>query len=498
MIKNSLEQKLSQRFSPSQIQLMNMLAMPVLVFEQYLSNEIESNPALDIVDYSGESPQQDNPPEENPEENNPAENDESLAGDRQDDFDLSDYMYEDEAPDYVPSSSQKDEDAGDRNSFIAAQRSQSSFVEHLLEQLQMESLTEKQMAIGRYIIGNLDANGYLRRSLEAVSDDLAFSVAVEASPQEIGQVLEIIQTFDPPGVGATSLQQCLLLQLRQQPDTPSTKLARRIVTDFFPALGKKNYDHILERAGCSREELSRAVEEIARLNPKPGGSYSPQAEDPSMDVTPDFIVRVDQGRVEVSLWGADNLPPLRISRQYTDLLNGLAKVEKPSKSQQETAAFVRNKIDAARWFIDAVAGRRATLLRIMQAIARRQEKYLLSGDVADLVPLGLKDIATDVSMDISTVSRVASQKYADTPYGVMRLKDFFSEGSVNRDGEDISTREIKQSLDHLIRAEDKQSPYTDEQLTALLSEKGYNIARRTVAKYREALGLPTARLRRKI
>ena len=496
MIKNIQQQKLAQRFSPSQIQLMNMLAMPALVFEQYLANEIESNPALD-ADYTPETSSEDTPSDEVAGENTTGADE--ASGEDRDDFDLADYMYEDEAPDYVPTSSQRDDPPqSDRNTFIAAQSAQNTFVEHLLDQLRMEPLSEDQMTIGRYIIGNLDADGYLRRTPEAIADDLAFSVGVNASPQQVEQVLEVIRGFDPPGVGAHSLQDCLSLQLRQMEDTPSVRLARRIVSDFFPALGKKNYAQIQERTGCSREELAGAVEEIARLNPKPGGAYSGTEEESSLDVTPDFIIRVEDDQVEVSLCEADSLPALRVSRQYTDLLDGLSRIAKPTRSQQETAAFVRSKIDAARWFIDAVAGRRATLLRIMQAIARRQKKYLLSGDVADMVPLGLKDIASDVSMDISTVSRVASQKYADTPYGVMRLKDFFSEGSVNRDGEDISTREIKQSLEALVQSEDKRSPYTDEQLTALLSEKGYNVARRTVAKYREALGLPTARLRRQV
>ena len=497
MIKNSLEQKLSQRFSPSQIQLMNMLAMPVLAFEEYLSNEIESNPALD-ADYDTDPSETDRELSPDDPESSLPEDDDPVSGDERDDFDISDYIFEDEDPDYVPSP-QRDEETGDRNSFVAAQGTQSSFTEHLLGQLHMEPLSEKQMVIGRYIIGNIDSDGYLRRDLQSISDDLAFSAAVEASQEEIRKVLEVIQTFDPPGIGALSLQQCLLLQLREESDNSTTALARRILTDFFDELSKKNYDRILERTGVSSEELSRAVTEISHLNPKPGGNYSQGGgEVQTLGVTPDFVVRIEDNRVEVGLSGMENIPRLKVSRQYSDMLRELGKVKKPSRSQQETVSFVRNKIDSARWFIDAVNQRRSTLLRIMQAIAKRQEKYLLSGDVGDMVPLGLKDIAADVSMDISTVSRVASQKYADTPYGVMRLKDFFSEGSVNRDGEDISTREIKQSLATVIGSEDKKSPLTDEQLTAILTDKGYNIARRTVAKYREALGFPTARLRREI
>lgn len=354
MIKNIQQQKLAQRFSPSQIQLMNMLAMPALVFEQYLANEIESNPALD-ADYTPETSSEDTPSDEAAGENT-AGADEASGEDR-DDFDLADYMYEDEAPDYVPTSSQRDDPPqSDRNTFIAAQSAQNTFVEHLLDQLRMEPLSEDQMTIGRYIIGNLDADGYLRRTPEAIADDLAFSVGVNASPQQVEQVLEVIRGFDPPGVGAHSLQDCLSLQLRQMENTPSVRLARRIVSDFFPALGKKNYAQIQERTGCSREELAGAVEEIARLNPKPGGAYSGTEEESSLDVTPDFIIRVEDDQVEVSLCEADSLPALRVSRQYTDLLDGLSKIAKPTKSQQETAAFVRSKIDAARWFIDAVYG----------------------------------------------------------------------------------------------------------------------------------------------
>lgn len=478
-----------------------MLAMPALAFEEYLANEIESNPALE-ADFESESPQEEgdnteadrndsDTPEADTRENNGSD-------DEREDFDLTDYMYEDETPDYVPSWPANERDTADRNTFIAAQGAQSSFSEHLTEQLLLEPLDEKQMTIGRYIIGNLDPDGYLRRDPESVADDLAFSGAANASAQEVEQVLDVIRTFDPPGVAARSLQQCLMLQLDRLPDSPATVLARRIVADYFPALAKKNFDIILDKTGCSRAELSQAIEEISRLNPKPGGAYISAAEEASPGVTPDFVIRIEDAQVETQLSESDELPSLRVSRQYGELLDTLSKVSAPTKSQQETAAFVRGKIDAARWFIDAVQQRRATLLRIMRAIARRQKRFLLSGDVADMVPLGLKDIAADVSMDISTVSRVASQKYADTPYGVMRLKDFFSEGAVNREGEDISTKEIKQSLAGFIHREDKHAPYTDEQLTALLSEKGYNIARRTVAKYREALGYPTARLRREL
>lgn len=501
MLKNSLEQKLSQRFSPSQIQLMNMLAMPALAFEQYLANEIESNPALD-VDYGAEVPADENA-ETGPDDAGDDENglDDGLDSDFDDDgedFDISDYMFEDEDPDYLPSNA-ADEDTGDRNAFISAQGAQDSFAEHLTDQLQMEPLSEKQMTIGRYVIGNIDADGYLRRDPQAIADDLAFTVGVDASPEEVEGVLAVIRTFDPAGVGAASLQECLALQLDREPDSAAVRLARRIVGELFDALGKKNYDRIREKTTCSREDLAGALSEIARLNPKPGGSYTanPLAVQ-GLGVTPDFVLRIENNRVEVSLCGMENIPPLKISRQYTDMMRDLSGGKKLTKSQQETAAFVRGKIDAARWFIDAVGQRRATLLRIMQAIARRQERFLLSGDVADMVPLGLKDIAGDVGMDISTVSRVTSQKYADTPYGVMSLKDFFSEGAVNSQGEDISTREIKQALEEMIREEDKQAPLTDEQITGLLSEKGYNIARRTVAKYREALGYPTARLRRGI
>lgn len=496
MIKNTQEQKLAQRFSPLQIQLMNMLAMPALAFEEYLANEIESNPALE-ADYPepGETDAPSDPSQDETDDDTPA----ADPAEADNDFDLEDYIYEDEAPDYVPSSSDRpDPQAGDRNTFIAAQGAQSSFTDHLTEQLLLEPLDETQRAIGRYIIGNLDPDGYLRRSTQEIADDLAFSGTADATAQQVEEVLDLIRTFDPPGVGAATLQQCLSLQLDQQPDTPAVTLARRIVSDYFPLLAKKNFDALLEKTGGSREELARAIEEIGRLNPKPGGAYLQGSEVSSSGVTPDFVVRIEDGRVETSLSESDHLPALRVSRQYAEMIRDLSKINAPTKSQQETAAFVRGKIDAARWFIEAVNQRRATLLRIMRAIAHRQRRYLLSGDVADMVPLGLKDIAADVSMDISTVSRVASQKYADTPYGVMRLKDFFSEGAVNREGEDISTREVKECLSGLIEGEDKNTPYTDEQLTALLGEKGYNIARRTVAKYREALGHPTARLRRRL
>lgn len=494
MLKNTLQQKLSQRFSPSQIQLMNMLALPTVAFEQYLADELESNPALDEIVSSADDYAQD--------ADDTSEPDTEENGDAQDaanDFDIQDYMFDDEDPDYVPSSSSSGGDPpGDRNSFIASQSGQESFAAHLLEQLSLENLSERQMTIGRYIIGNIDSDGYLRADLMSVSDDLAFTAAMDVSQEEIKQVLSVIQGFDPPGVGATSLRQCLSIQLSAMPESPVIDLAKKIVEDAFDELGKKNFDRITERLGCTRGELSAAVTEISRLNPKPGNGYSQNTSSPSqLQITPDFTIRIEDGQVEISL-AHGNAPRLKISTEYSNMLASLDKTADKNRKEKETAAFIKNKIDSARWFIDAVRQRRNTLLRIMESIVRRQKDYMLSGDAADMRPLGLKDIAADVGMDISTVSRVVSQKYADTPYGTMSLKNFFSDAAVNEKGEDISTREVKEALKEIINAEDKSSPLTDEHLTAMLREKGYRIARRTTAKYRESLEFPTARLRREL
>lgn len=493
MLKNTLQQKLSQRFSPSQIQLMNMLALPTVAFEQYLADELESNPALDEITSAQDDYTQD---ADNAAEQDTDENDYTPEA-SSDDFDIQDYMFDDEDPDYVPSSSSSDT-SGDRNSFIASQSGQESFTAHLLEQLSLENLSERQMTIGRYIIGNIDSDGYLRTDLMSVSDDLAFTASMDVSTEEIKQVLSVIQSFDPPGVGATSLQQCLSIQLSSMAPSPAVDLAKRIVDEAFDDLGKKNFDRLAEHLGCTRGQLSDAVNEIARLNPKPGNSYSQNTSSPSqLQVTPDFIIRVEDGQVEITL-AQGNTPRLKISPEYSGMLARLDRTDGKTRKEKDTAAFIKNKIDSARWFIDAVRQRRNTLMLIMESIVRRQKEYLLSGDVSDLRPLGLKDIASDVGMDISTVSRVVSQKYADTPYGTMSLKNFFSDAAVNEKGEDISTREVKEALREIISSEDKNSPLTDEQLTSILSDKGYRIARRTTAKYRESLGFPTARLRREL
>ena len=491
MLKNTLQQRLTQRLSPAQIQLMNILALPVLAFEQYVSSEIEANPALE-ADFDSASSQSDDYDQEQredfqTEENDDFSNDISIKSDE----DISSYMSDDE-PDYYSSST-----TDGHSAFMASQSTGSTFTEHMLEQLSLESLSERQTVIGRYIIGNIDPDGYLRRDIMSVSDDLAFSLGMDVSEQEIKEVLKMIQTFDPSGVGASSLKECLLIQLNSAPQTANTALAKRVVEEEFEYLSKKNFDRIIQRIGCSKEELSMAIEEISHLNPRPGSSFSSSSGmAQQIQITPDFTISVDGEIISVALNNA-HVPVLKVSKEYSDMLKDVS-VEKPTRSQRDTAVFVKSKVDAARWFIDAVRQRQNTLMSIMRSIVRRQREYIISGDVSDMRPLGLKDIAEDVKMDISTISRVVSQKYADTPYGVVSLKEFFSEGSTTVGGEDVSTREVKQALQEMIEQEDKNAPLTDDELAERMKDAGYKLARRTVAKYREALGLPTARLRKKV
>ncbi|MDD4819338.1 MAG: RNA polymerase factor sigma-54 [Flavobacteriales bacterium] len=493
MLKNSLQQRLSQRLSPAQIQLMNILALPVLAFEQYVSSEIEANPALE-ADYEGNIPtDQDTYTQDSDDAQREDSDDYSNDITIHSDDDISKYMYDDDPQDDYPSSGTTE----GRSAFLAAQSEGNTFVEHLLEQLSLEHITEKQKTIGRYIIGNIDPDGYLRRDIMSISDDIAFSTGEDMSESDIKDVLKIIQTFDPSGVGATSLKECLLIQLRALPSSYTTELCIKVVDEDFEHLSKKNFDKIIQHLGCSKEALVAAVEEISRLNPRPGGAFSSSAAlVEQTQITPDFTISIDGDNISISLNNA-HVPTLKVSKEYTRMLTE-STVENPSRAQKDTATFVKSKVDAARWFIDAVRQRQNTLMSIMRSIVRHQRSYIISADVADMRPLGLKDIAEDVKMDISTVSRVVSQKYADTPYGVMSLKEFFSEGSTTTQGEDISTREVKMALQQLVEDEDKTSPFTDDELTAKMKEKGYKLARRTVAKYREALGIATARMRRKV
>jgi RNA polymerase sigma-54 factor len=481
MLKQTLQQKLLQKLSPQQIQLMKLLQVPTIELEQRIKEELESNPALDEGKDSDE-------------EEDEYLNDESEEDRTDEDFDISDYLDSDDIPDYKLSINNKSADDDDKDIPLGGG---SSFRERLLVQLGYQSLSEEDAALGEYLIGNLDDSGYLRRELGALVNDLAFSQNIMTSVEKLEEVLEIVQDFDPPGVGARDLQECLLLQIRRiDRQDDSVKMATLILDKYFVEFSKKHYDKITKRLDIEDEVLKEAIEEIIRLNPKPGNSLKESAK-PVQHVVPDFIILVEDEELKLSL-NQRNAPDLKVNRQYKEMLESYASDKSPDKKQKEAIMFVKQKIDGAKWFIDAIKQRQQTLLYTMNAIMEYQQAYFLTGDETKIRPMILKDIAEIVGMDISTISRVANSKYVQTPYGTFLLKTFFSESLSTDSGEEVSTREVKKILDDSIGAEDKRKPLTDDRLALLLKEKGYNIARRTVAKYREQLGIPVARLRKEL
>ncbi|MCH8545274.1 MAG: RNA polymerase factor sigma-54, partial [Cryomorphaceae bacterium] len=373
----------------------------------------------------------------------------------------------------------------------------SSFYESLQEQLGWKKLDEESLQLGIYLIGNLDEDGYLRRDLDAITDDLAFSVGIITTKEKLESLLKVIQTLDPAGVGARDLQECLSLQLQRKTPTETIKLAQAVIDEHFNEFTRKHYEKITNRLNISEEQLKEALEQIGKLNPRPGNSIE-SGRTISQAITPDFIISINDGELELTL-NARNAPELNVSNEYKDMLNAYkAQGKKKDKRVNEAAQFVKQKLDAAKWFIEAIQQRQQTLLITMSSIMNYQKDYFLSGDEKDLRPMILKDIAEEINMDISTVSRVANSKYVLTPYGTFLIKQFFSESMTNEDGEEVSTREIKKILEESIAEEDKRKPLTDEKLAKILKEKGYPIARRTIAKYREQLDIPVARLRKEL
>ncbi|MDZ7742291.1 MAG: RNA polymerase factor sigma-54 [Bacteroidota bacterium] len=487
MLNQKLQQKLLQKLSPQQILLMKLLQIPSMALEQRIKQEIEENPALEEI---GEL---DNP-EDRDDDDNESDNEEKENEDNKDDeFDLEDYMDDDEIPSYKLSANNRSSD-DERKEIPFA--SGTSFHELLTVQLGLRSLSDKQKMIGEYVIGNLDDSGYLHRDIHSMIDDLAFSQNIETKEEEFVEVLKVIQDFDPAGVGARNLQECLLLQLnREENGEEDLKNAKLILERYFNEFTKKHYDKILKKSEMAEEELKKALDIILRLNPKPGNTMS-ESTRTNYYVIPDFIIHNNNGELELSL-NSRNTPELKLSRSYIDMLETYAD-NKKDKRQKDAFMFVKQKIDSAKWFIDAIKQRQNTLYVTMKAIMDYQKDYFLTGDERELRPMILKDIAEIVGLDISTVSRVANSKYVQTPFGTLLLKSFFSESMQTNDGEEVSTREIKSILIETIEKEDKKKPFTDENLTRLLKEKGYNIARRTVAKYREQLNIPVARLRKEL
>jgi RNA polymerase sigma-54 factor len=481
-LKQYLAQKLEQRLSPQQIQLMKLLQVPTMELDQRIKQEIEENPALE----EGVDEVEDDFDNEN-------DDIDTDKDDNDDDFDISDYL-DDDVPDYKTQANNNSKDDEER---VIPLSGEQSFQERLTEQLHLLDLDDNQFLIADTIIGNLDESGYLNREVEAIVDDLAFSANVMVTEAQVEEVLKLVQELDPAGVGARDLRECLLLQIERKQDGDITKFtAKKILQDHFEEFTKKHYDKIQKKLEIEDEDLKEAIDEIIKLNPKPGGSMKESAKS-MQQVIPDFVIQDFEGRLELSINGR-NAPELKVSREYENMLRSYSEGAKTSRSDKEALTFVKQKLDGAKWFIDAIRQRQNTLLFTMDAIMTYQKAYFLTGDETNLRPMILKDIADIVSLDISTISRVANSKYVQTGYGVFPLKYFFSESLSTDSGEEVSTREVKKILSEAIEGEQKKKPLTDDRLALLLKEKGYNIARRTVAKYREQLNIPVARLRKEL
>lgn len=478
-LKQFLQQKLEQRLSPQQIQLMKLLQVPTMELDQRIKQEIEENPAL----------------EEGAEDNFDEDINDDDFNDNDDemDFDISDYFDEDSA-DYKTQVNNHSKDEEER---VIPLSGEQSFQQSLTEQLHLLDLSDEQFMIADTIIGNLDESGYLNREIDAIVDDLAFSANVIVSEEEVEKVLFLVQELDPAGIGARDLRECLLLQLTRDHSGDITKFtAKKIIEDHFEEFTKKHYDKIQKKLEISDEDLKEAIDEIIRLNPKPGGSMKESSKN-FQQIIPDFMIYDNDGKLELTINGR-NVPELKVNKDYESMLRAYAEGAKTSKSDKEALQFVKLKLDGAKWFIDAIKQRQNTLYGTMHAIMMYQYDFFISGDDTQMKPMILKDIAEVVGLDISTVSRVANSKYVQTPHGTFSLKYFFSESLSTDSGEEVSTREVKKILSEAIEGEKKNRPLTDEKLAELLKEKGYNIARRTVAKYREQLNIPVARLRKEL
>jgi RNA polymerase sigma-54 factor len=487
MLKQGLQQKLLQKLSPQQIQFIKLLQIPAASLEARIKEELEENPAL-LDAATPESPtdeaREGEPSEE--EADRQAEQVEEGLGD----ISLDEFLNQE---DYAYRTRQAEDPNAEHYEAPIVQRV--SLYDELRMQLGMLDLDDTQYLIAEQIIGNIDEDGYLRRPLTSIVDDLAFRYNVSVTDEAVTEVLRQVQKLDPPGIAARDLQECLLLQLLRKPGTPEVLLARQIIADFFEEFSKKHLDKILDRTKADPDVFKEAWVLITRLNPKPGGSSMAAS---AQVIIPDYLVTVVNGEVEVQL-NRKNAPELRVNRSYLRMLQDLDLSGKKalSAADKETIQFVKQKIEAAKWFIDAMQQRQVTLLRTMMTIIEKQKAFFLNeDDEACLRPMILKDVAEEIGMDISTISRVASSKFVQTDFGIYPLKFFFSEGMTTQSGEEVSTREIKKVLGELIAGEEKRKPLSDDRLTELLQEKGYDIARRTVAKYREQLGIPVARLRK--
>lgn len=485
MLKQSLQYKLLQKLSPQQIQLMKMIQLPTQAFEERLKQEIEENPALD----TGKEESDDY--------------DESLSNEFDDDgtekidtedINIDEYLSDDEIPNYKTQANNYSSDDEEKHVPYAAG---TTFHQSLKNQLNTFRIDEEEKSIAEFLVGSIDDSGYIRRNIIDLVDDLAFTQNVFTTEEKVEKVLlKVVQTLDPVGVGARDLKECLVIQLKTKSENSTRSLAIKILETAFDHFVKKHYKKLLEKFDISEDQLKDVISEISKLNPKPGSSYAGNNKI-AEQIVPDFTIRILDGELDLTL-NSRNAPELHVSKTYNNMLKGYQESTEKSKSQKDAVMFIKQKLDAAKWFIDAIKQRQQTLLVTMNSIMHYQYEYFLTGDERKLKPMILKDIADQINMDVSTVSRVANSKYASTPYGTKLIKEFFSESMKNDQGEDVSTREIKKILETVIGEENKKKPLTDEKLSQLLKEKGYPIARRTVAKYREQLDIPVARLRKEM
>jgi len=487
MLKQQLNFKLSQKLSPQQIQLMKLIQLPTQAFEQRISQEIEENPAL-------EGGKEDSNEFDDDFSNEEFDND-SVEGNEviETEINIDEYLSDDETPNYKLSTNNYSPDDEEKQIPYA---SGTSFNQYLLQQLNTYHFNEEEKEIAYFLVGSVDEGGYIRRDILDIVDDLAFTQNIFTSEEKVVEIIKIVQNLDPAGVGAKNLQECLLIQLKRKNSTEATSLAIKLIEDSFDQFSKKHYKKILSKHSVTEDHLRAAIHEIEILNPKPGGSYAGNTKIIE-HVVPDFTIRIQDGDLQLTLNGR-NAPDLHVSKDYSEMLKGFKVTKQKTKSQKDAVLFIKQKLDAAKWFIDAIKQRQQTLFITMNAIMHHQKEYFLTGDEQKLKPMILKNIADEIAMDVSTVSRVANSKYVDTPYGTKLIKEFFSESMKNDKGEDVSTREIKNILENIILEEDKKKPYTDDKLAEILKNKGYPIARRTIAKYREQLEVPVARLRKKI
>ena len=487
MLKQSLNFKLLQKLSPQQIQLMKLIQLPTQAFEERLKQEIEENPALD----TGKEE-----PEKFEDTIADQEDFESEGTDKieSEDINIDEYLSDDEYPSYKTQANNYSADDEEKHVPYAAG---TSFHQSLLNQLNTFRINDEERAIAEFLVGSIDDSGYIRRELIDLVDDLAFTQNIFTTEEAVEKVLlEVIHKLDPIGVGARDLKECLIIQLKIKSPKESRALAIDVLENAFDHFVKKHYKKLQEKFNISEEKLKEVNTEIAKLNPKPGSSYAGNNKI-AEQIVPDFSITIVDGKLELVL-NSRNAPELHVSREYNNMLKGYSDAKQKSKSQKDAVMFIKQKLDAAKWFIDAIKQRQQTLMVTMSSIMNYQYEYFLSGDERKLKPMILKDIADEIKMDVSTVSRVANSKYVSTPYGTKLIKEFFSESMKNDQGEDVSTREIKKILENVVSEEDKRKPLTDEKLANLLKEKGYPIARRTVAKYREQLDIPVARLRKEI